>query len=87
MALDFEPKLWYRPRLELTVAFAAFSQTGQRQVVLMLVFLRADSSKTNPPDHHFEPSPQSCAFLIVDYVFFVIVHDVVSDIITTLFRG
>jgi hypothetical protein len=67
--------------------FAAFSQTGQRQVILMLVFPAGWFIQDQSPDHHFEPFTPELRFLIADYVFFVIAHDVGSDIITTLFRG
>jgi hypothetical protein len=74
-------------RLELTVSFAAFSQTGQRQVTLTFGVPAGWFIEDQSPDHHFEPFTPECAFRIIDYIFFVIVHDVVSDITATLFRG
>jgi len=61
----------------------AISQTGQSKVS---AFLQADSSRTSrrPPFRTFTPGLR---FPMADYIFFVIVHDVVSDIIGTFFRG
>jgi hypothetical protein len=50
----------------------------------MLAFLQADSSKTNPPPP-FQAFTSGLRFPIADYIFFVIVHDVVSD--DLLLRG
>lgn len=63
-------------RFFCSVQKRAISQTGQSKVILMLAFLQADSSKTNPRPS-FRTFTSGLRFLAADYIFFVIAHDVV----------
>jgi hypothetical protein len=66
---------------DLAVSFSAFRNAqfprqGKGKVILMLAFLQADSSKTNPRPS-FRMFTSGLRFLAADYIFFVIAHDVV----------